>query len=125
MFSPSSFLWIVAIGLDASFHSYQEGTFLPTYPHEPYDWVKDSRDKLQSLLVDRFRFNSKIEHTDALTSYLKTAFALDAQINEGIFTNTQRICPNCSRSIPSDARVCPYCKRDFEQTIEYINKRRG
>ena len=78
-----SFLWIVAIGLDASFHSYQEGTFLPTYPHEPYDWVKDSRDKLQSLLVDRFRFNSKIEHTDALTRLDSEKSYIVDSINRG------------------------------------------
>jgi len=26
-----------------------------------------------------------------------------------------RMCPNCGRSIPMDARACPYCAKKFEQ----------
>lgn len=26
-----------------------------------------------------------------------------------------RICPNCGREIPFDARTCPYCSKNFEQ----------
>jgi hypothetical protein len=26
-----------------------------------------------------------------------------------------RMCPNCGRGIPEDARVCPYCNKKFDQ----------
>jgi len=26
-----------------------------------------------------------------------------------------RMCPNCGRTIPFDARICPFCKKDFEK----------
>jgi uncharacterized membrane protein len=26
-----------------------------------------------------------------------------------------RVCPNCGRGIPEDARVCPYCSKKFEE----------
>lgn len=28
---------------------------------------------------------------------------------------TERVCPNCGRVIPMDARICPYCGRKFEE----------
>jgi len=38
----------------------------------------------------------------------------------GIFeqqTYQNRICPNCSRHIPFDARICPYCGKKFESYL--------
>jgi len=60
------FLWKMAIGLDAKFKMNTESTSVGPYSHEPYDWVNDSRDKIQSLLIDRFRFNPQLSHTDKL-----------------------------------------------------------
>ena len=42
-----------------------------------------------------------------------------------IHSDNSRVCPNCSRSIPVDARICPYCKTDFEQPIQNINEKKG
>jgi len=34
--------------------------------------------------------------------------------NEGELNQPARICPNCARGIPFDARICPYCGKKFE-----------
>ena len=59
------FLWNVAIGLDAKF-TMNDGTGILPYDDEYHDWVSDTRDKIQSLLVDRFRFNPNLSHTTQL-----------------------------------------------------------
>ena len=58
-----SFLWNVALGLDAEFKE-DEGTGVGSYGAdlEPYDWVGESTvQKIKSLLFRRFRFNANLD----------------------------------------------------------------
>ncbi|WP_319574437.1 fibronectin type III domain-containing protein [uncultured Desulfobacter sp.] len=63
-----TFLWNVALGLDAEFTE-GEGTGVGSYgaENEPYDWVgNNTQPKIISLLHDRFRFN--VSHGDIVVS---------------------------------------------------------
>jgi VWFA-related protein len=63
-----SSLWNVAMGCDADFVN-GEGTGVSSYglANERYDWVVDTRQKIKSLLIDRFWFSRAIEVSEELT----------------------------------------------------------
>jgi len=64
-------------------------------------------------------------HDKCIEEYKKKESGKIKQTQEEIRLNGPRICPNCGRSIPVDARICPYCKRDFEQTAQDLNEKKG
>jgi hypothetical protein len=37
--------------------------------------------------------------------------------SEGRPSPPERICPNCQKEIPMDARVCPYCGKNFDSYV--------
>ena len=63
------------------------------------------------LGIGPFSIKSQEEADEYISSLLTKIYQKQPKVSQ----HPRRICPNCKREIPWDAKICPYCGYDFSK----------